>query len=831
MTPMMQQWHNCKKTQPDAVLLFRLGDFYEAFHEDAKILSKELDLTLTQRQGIPMSGIPYHAAEGHIEKMVTKGYLIAIAEQTSDPKQSKGLVQRKIVRTISLGTTLSENLVNSKTPNHFACISQVNTTIGLALLDHSTGELSVTELDSIGALESELFRCQPKELLSYGKAIENKQQLLDELYDNFKTRITLKEPYLFDHQSAYNFLTDHFKVQSLDGFGLKGLCASINAAGGLLNYLRDHLSLSIEHIETIQPRSLNDYMSIDKTTQTGLELISSLLPFIDRTCTPMGARMMRNWLTHPLLKPDQIQARQLAAKELTIFDGLKNVRDLERIVTRLGSGYGSPRDLLALRTSLEVIPAIQTHLSQMQAPSLKSLPWPDLNPLCSLIKHSITERPPLRLSDGGVIRSGFSQELDDLLNLKQNSQNFLAQYQNKLRDQLGIKTLRVTFNKAFGYSIEVSRGQSQRMPETFHKRQTLVNTERFISPELKEYEDKILGAEEKIAALEATLYNQIKESALQARKAILIAARSIAQLDCLLSFAQLKTNMNFPTVDSSDILHIEKGRHPVIEQALCAHTFIPNDTHLDHDQRLFLITGPNMAGKSTYIRQVAIIAIMAQIGAPVPAAKAHIGIIDKVFSRIGASDDLKRGQSTFMVEMSETANILRNATPRSLVILDEIGRGTSTYDGVAIAWAVAEYLLTQKTKRAKTLFATHYFELTAMEEKIPGAVNYNVAVHEAADKITFLHKIKRGDTDKSYGIHVARLAGLPAPAIEKARQMLSELENGKRQKKQSAQLSLFETPPETPKIDPILEELKALNTNQLTPMQALQKLCDWQASI
>ncbi|MCB1117985.1 MAG: DNA mismatch repair protein MutS, partial [Chlamydiia bacterium] len=473
MTPMMQQWHDCKKSQPDAILLFRLGDFYEAFYEDAKTLSKELDLTLTQRQGTPMSGIPYHAAEGYIEKMVTKGYLIAIAEQTSDPKLSKGLVERKIVRTVSLGTTLSETLVSSKTPNYFACITQVNSTIGLALLDHSTGELSVSELDSIEALESELFRCQPKELLSYGKAIENKQALLDELYDNFKTRIILKDPYLFDHQSAYNFLTDHFKVLSLDGFGLKGLCAAINAAGGLLTYLRDHLTLCIDHIENINALSLNDYMSIDKTTQAGLELISSLLPFLDRTCTPMGARMMRSWLTHPLLNPDQIKARQQAAQELKPFEDLKNIRDLERIVTRLGSGYGSPRDLLALRTSLEVIPNMQAHLSAMQSPLLKSLPWPDLAPLCSLIERAITENPPLRLSDGGVIRPGFSEELDDLLHLKQNSQNFLAQYQNKLRDQLGIKTLRVTFNKAFGYSIEVSRGQSQRMPETFHKRQTL----------------------------------------------------------------------------------------------------------------------------------------------------------------------------------------------------------------------------------------------------------------------------------------------------------------------------------------------------------------------
>ena len=788
MTPMMQQWTRCKNSKPDAVLLFRLGDFYEAFHDDAKILSKELDLTLTQRQGTPMSGIPYHAAENYIEKLVTKGYLIAIAEQVGDPKKTKGLVDRKIVRTISAGTTLSESLVESRAPNYFACVTQVNATIGLALLDHTTGSLSVMELDSVDKLADELFRRQPKELLSTPKTVENKQELLDELYDSFKTRITLKEPYIFDHQCACDFLCAHFKVHSLDGFGLKGMCASINAAGGLLSYMRDHLALSIDHIETLSMENLNDYMAIDKTTQSGLELLSLLLPLIDHTVTPMGARLMRSWLIHPLLKVDKINARQQAAQELLPLDELKNVRDLERIVTRLGSGYGSPRDLLALRTSLEVVPKIQQHLQTCAAPLLKNLQWPDLRNLCDLIARSITERPPLRLSDGGVIREGFSAELDELRSLKSSSQQFLAQYQTTLREQLGIKTLRVTFNKAFGYSIEVSRAQSGKMPDTFHKRQTLVNTERFISPELKTFEDKILGAEEKISELEATLYHKIKEQALQMRTQILQTAKSIAILDCLLSFRELSEGMVYPLVDESDVLHIEGGRHPVIEKALPAHTFIPNDAHLDSKSRLFLITGPNMAGKSTYIRQVALIAIMAQMGAPVPAAQAHIGILDKVFSRIGASDDLKRGQSTFMVEMSETANILRNATSRSLVILDEIGRGTSTYDGVAIAWAVAEYLL---MVRPKTLFATHYFELTEMEGKIPGAINYHVAVHEAENRITFLHKIRRGDTDKSYGIHVARLAGLPAQAIESAERRLTEFESKPLKKKKDQQLSLF----------------------------------------
>ena len=841
MTPMMQQWNACKKSQPDAVLLFRLGDFYEAFHDDAKILADVLDLTLTARGGTPMSGLPYHAAESYIDKLVENGYLVAIAEQMSLPGAQKGIVKREIVRTVSPGTHLSKNL-SGKKPSYFACLTKVNATFGLALLDHTTGEFTVCELSSVEDLNDELFRRQPKELLSSAKSVQDRQDLLDELNQNFQTRITLKEEAHFDHRIAYDFLTHHFGVQSLDCFGIKGLCAAINAAGGLLSHIQN-LALPIDHITSMKPNFLSDYMAIDKATQAGLELITplhdghtnhTLLKHLDHTKTAMGARLLRNWVIHPLLKLEKIHARQQAAEELKdhtqVCALLKEIRDLERLMTRISSGYGSPRDLLALRLSLEVLPQVQDVLSSLKTPFFEMLKIADLSELCSLIEKAITDKPPMRLSDGGIIREGFHAELDELLDLKKNSQSWLANYQVRLRSELDIKSLKVSFNKAFGYSIEVTRAQSHKMPETFHKRQTLVNTERFISPELKTYEEKILGAEEKILALEQKLFEEVRQKVLEKRQDILKTAKSIAVFDCLLSFAilSLEAGYIFPTVDQSDLLHIEGGRHPILEKCLPAHTFIPNDAHLDSKNRLFVITGPNMAGKSTYIRQVALLTIMAQIGCPIPADNAHIGLVDKVFSRIGASDDLARGQSTFMVEMSETANILHNATNRSLIILDEIGRGTSTYDGVAIAWAVAEYLLTQSGKRAKTLFATHYFELTALEEKIPGAINYNVAVHEAEDKITFLRKIQRGDTDKSYGIHVARLAGLPKAAINSAKQMLNSLEKRPQIKPATSQLSLFEKPT---KPHPIIESLKNLDIHHMTPIEALQQLAEWQKEL
>jgi DNA mismatch repair protein MutS len=562
------------------------------------------------------------------------------------------------------------------------------------------------------------------------------------------------------------------------------MTAAINAAGAIFAYVKDDLNLSLDHVKILRKELHSDYMALDRTTQRHLELVEplnekgqTLLGLLDHTSTPMGGRLLKEWLLHPLLSVKEIQQRQERIAELLtksevatkLQAHLREVRDLERLIMRIETGYASPRDLVALRFSLEPLPEISKLLPEK---------LPDLSFLATQIGNALVETPPLRLSDGGIFKTGYHAPLDELRALKSDSQSWMLHYQTALREQTQIKTLKVSYTQAFGYYIEVSRGQSDKMPESFQRRQTLVNAERFISPELKEYEQKILSAEGRMSALEQELFQTLRVEITQYAGEIRKAARILAEVDCFLSLATVARKYRYtrPIVDNSDYFSIEEGRHPVIEAALMGETFIPNDVLLDDaNNRLLLITGPNMAGKSTYIRQVALIALLAQIGSFVPAKHAHVGIIDKIFSRIGASDDLSRGQSTFMVEMTETANILHNATSRSLVILDEIGRGTSTYDGISIAWAVAEYLLTAKGKRAKTLFATHYWELTKLEEEIPGAVNFNVAVHESNQGIVFLRKIIRGGTDKSYGIHVAKLAGLPTPVLKRAEEMLVKL--------------------------------------------------------
>ena len=793
LSPMMLQWHKCKKKAKDALLLFRLGDFYEAFEKDAEILSKQLDLVLTKRQDIPMAGIPAHTCEVYIDKLVSKGFRVAIAEQMEDPKQTKGIVKREIVRIITPGTLISSQLLSDKSSNFLASVAQINASFGLAILDLTTADFRLMEFEELQELQSELSRLQPKEMLISEKSRKNFSE---------HTSIQTREEWFFDHKTAYERLLKHFQVHSLDGFGLKGMAAAINAAGALFAYVKDDLNLSLDHIKTIRLQKYAHYMSIDATTQRHLELFQSLhdkgltlLDLIDQTVTPMGGRLMKEWLLHPLLSVSDIKMRQDLVEErlfqpqttLHLKDQLKNVHDLERLIMRIETGYASPRDLVGLRFSLEPVPVIAQLLN-------KTLP--DLSAIVHKIREALIETPPLRLSEGGSFKTGYHSELDELQALKSNSQSWMLSYQTELREKTLIKTLKVGYTQAFGYYIEASRSQSEKMPAYFQRRQTLVNAERFISPELKEYEHKILTAESRIASLENELFTALrKEIALQAA-AIRSVAREIAETDCFVSLAQIAKTYCFvrPTVDDSDFFSIEEGRHPVIETALQSETFIPNDVLLDeYKNRLLLITGPNMAGKSTYIRQVALTAILAQMGSFVPAKQAHIGVIDKLFSRIGASDDLSRGQSTFMVEMTETANILHNATSRSLVILDEIGRGTSTYDGISIAWAVAEYLLTAKGKRAKTLFATHYWELTKLEDEIPGAVNFNVAVHESEKGIVFLRKIVRGGTDKSYGIHVAKLAGLPATVIKRAQEMLKSLHANAAEPilKEEKQLELF----------------------------------------
>lgn len=804
LSPMMMQWQSCKNQAKDAVLLFRMGDFYESFYEDAVVIAKALELTLTKRQDIPMCGVPHHTSENYIDRLVSKGFRVAVAEQTEDPKLAKGLVKREVVRVVTPGTLIGSSLLSDKSNNYIAALTQVGNFMGLAYLDLSTAEFRASEFDCERTLLNDLYRLRPAEIVTSNKFHEKHPELFKEMKLSFQLLTTSLEDWKFDHQVATDTLLTHFKVKTLDGFGLRGMTAAINASGAILAYLKDTLCLSISHIDTIETYSTARYMQIDKMTQRNLELTESLqdnsrkntlLDILDKTKTPMGGRLLRQWIKQPLLDIEAIQERQNAIEELLSkpqnlnqFEGiLEEIRDLERLMIKVNTGYASPRDLVALKTSLEAIPVMHRVLSVMQSSLMQKL-CQNINPLpelTQLIGEAIVDEPPLKTNDGKIFRAGYHPELDELRSLSQDSKTWLSNYQTNLREETGIRTLKIGFTRMFGYYIEVSKGQTEKMPEQFQRRQTLVNGERYVTAELKDYESKVLTAEDRMIAIELELFQQLRQHVSQYAKVVAATAQQIAILDSLASLASTAQQQGYakPIVDQSYDLTIQDGRHPVIEAQHITEKFIPNDTVLnDTSDLMLIITGPNMAGKSTYIRQVAIITILAQIGSYVPASAATIGLVDRVFTRIGASDDLSRGQSTFMVEMTETANILNNATNRSLVILDEIGRGTSTYDGISIAWSVAEYLLTAENKRAKTLFATHYWELTKLEGKIPGAVNYNVAVGEYEDHIIFLRKIIRGGTDKSYGIHVARLAGMPQWVLGRAKEILTHLEENANRK-------------------------------------------------
>jgi len=856
-SPMMMQWNDCKATAPDALLLFRLGDFYEAFHDDAVLLSKELDLTLTKRQEIPMAGVPAHTAETYIDRLVAKGYRVAIAEQLEDPKVVKGIVKREIVRIVTPGSVVNSSLLSEKCNNFIACLHQINRRLGLAILDLTTADLRVYEFGDISSLIDELCRLRPKELIVSQKFASHQIEAIEQMKNEISASLLIREDWQYDLQSSSNFLLRHFRLHSLDSFGIRSLTCATSAAGALLSYVQNELNLSIEHINDLKAEVLSRYMSLDSATQKHLELVESLhekqksytlLSLLDETSTAMGGRLLAHLLLHPLMSVDEIRERQDAIEFLLSFtssDLLKNhlleVRDLERLIMRIETGFASPRDLLGLGLSLHQVPKVAGLLNQNDLPILLKKQIDkisDVSPLATKIQSALVEDPPFRLSDGNIFQKGYHKELDELKEIQSNSHSWMANYQTQLRDLTAIKTLKVGYTKAFGYYIEVSRGQSGKIPEQFERRQTLVNAERFITPELKEYEHKMLSAEEKISTLENELFQQLRKEITSYTKHIREIATAVAHIDCLLSLAIVAKKHKFtrPLVDESSVFDVVAGRHPVIEASLRSESFIANDTLLDDkDHRLFVITGPNMAGKSTFIRQVALLAILAQMGSFVPADKAHIGIIDKVFTRIGASDNIAKGQSTFMVEMTETAHILNNTTSKSLVILDEIGRGTSTYDGISIAWAVAEFLLTTPGKTPKTLFATHYCEMIELEGKIPGAMNYNIAVHESEKGIVFLRKIVRGGTDKSYGIHVARLAGLPAPVIKKAKEVLKSLEEKEEKApapKKAKDVNQFNIFAALETADsPILSDIKDTDPNDLSPMQALQKIIEWKKQL
>lgn len=787
LTPMMAQYQAIRRTLPaDIILLYRLGDFYEMFFEDAKTAAPILNVALTKRHLVPMCGIPWHAAESYIARLLKAGKRVAIAEQTSDPKPGK-LVEREIARILTAGSIDDLNLLDNQRPNYLASVCQQGKRFGLACIDHSTGEFTLGEFSDISQLQDELGRLMPAELL----IPEDQTATFGAL-----PQAMAYDGYTFLPGQALPLLLDHFAVQSLDGFGCSSSPAAIGAAGAALHYLIHQLRRNCSHLRSLRLRESRDIMLIDAASQRNLDLVDArsgrehtLLGVMDRSHTPMGARLLRDWILHPsrdvaLLVQRQDFIAALIAEPFLLSkfrDAMRNIRDIERSTSRLAQGAGNARDLQQLTFSLEQIPPLKEDLvalrlaDQQKAYLLEQLH--DFSAITRYFSNALADEPPAQMRDGGIIRDGFSPELDELRSISRDGKGWIAKLQESERARTGIETLKIKFNNVFGYFIEITTSKIAKVPDDYTRKQTLANAERYITPALKEMEHKVLGSEERSKQLEYELFLQLRAQVSEHLDLLQKTASAVAQLDVFCSLAETAQRYRHvrPQLEESRQLHIVNGRHPVLEQTLVGETFVPNDTAMDPQSSLLhLITGPNMAGKSTYIRQVALITLMAQIGAFVPAESAIIGITDRIFCRVGASDDISRGQSTFMVEMNETALILNNATEKSLVILDEIGRGTATFDGLSIAWAVAEHL--HDITKSRTLFATHYHELTDLTHTRQAVANFNVAVREWNDEIIFLRKILPGCADKSYGIQVARLAGLPQPVIDRAKAILSHLE-------------------------------------------------------
>ncbi len=871
-TPMMQQYSRIKNDYKDSILFFRMGDFYETFYEDAKLISKELEIALTSRSKgakgkIPLAGIPYHALEPYLGKLIKKGYKVAICDQVEDPKAAIGIVKREVVRLVTPGTVLESGILDEHSNNFLMSVTEDEKGIGVAFVDISTGEFSTIQLegnDLNAKLKNEIMRFKPVECIlpeSFYKA----GSLLKLIKDVDKSiLVTEYGDEHFDYHRAYQTLTSHFKTLNLEGMGCESLPLSVQASGAALSYLQETQKASLGHIDGLNTYFTADYMILDSTTLRNLEIMrnvrdgttrGTMLEILDRTSTPMGSRMMRRWLQQPLLKVNLITMRQNAVEELfkdtflrkDLIEFLGNVKDIERLTSRIVYGSANARDLIALKESLKFIPQIKNALGQDELKSLMlrkiSGDMEELRDVVELIQKAIIEEPPLTVREGGLIRDGFNEKLDELREIARGGKTWISKLEKQERRRTGIKSLKVGYNKVFGYYIVVTKANLSQVPDDYIRKQTLANSERFITPELKEKESLILTAEEKMNALEYELFSEVRENVAERSPEIRATAKAISELDCLAALSEAAVNNNYmkPEVNEGGEIIIEEGRHPVIEQALQS-AFIPNGTNLDcTSNRLIILTGPNMAGKSTYMRQVALIMIMAQMGSFVPAKSASIGLVDRIFTRVGAFDDLTRGQSTFMVEMTELANILNTATQKSLIILDEIGRGTSTFDGLSIAWAVAEYIHNKNKIGAKTLFATHYHNLTELAEIYDGVVNYNIAIKEDKDGIIFLRKVMPGGTNKSYGIEVAKLAGLPSDVITRANDVLRTIEEenivrvndetagkGKEssedifpKKRKLTQLVLFEQNP-TP--HPFVEEIKKIDLNEMTPLEALNKL-------
>ena len=807
-TPMMEQYRRIRRELPDNTLLFfRLGDFYEMFMEDAVIASRILDITLTKRHEMPMCGVPYHSADGYISQLIDAGQKVAICEQVEDAALAKGIVKREVTRIVTPGTVLDERTLDRTKNNYLAGVVRDANRFGTAMLDLSTGEFWIEEFSAAGALSGNLSRYAPQECI-VAESSANDDEINAAAGRSLKT---ICEDWTFSADNAEDILLRHFKVHSLKGFGCENCAAGLRAAGAVLYYVMNELRRNLAHVRRIQVRNPDDYVLLDETTAMNLELVaplnparqgpkSTLLSILDSTKTAMGARMLRDWITRPLRDLSAIQSRldavEAFAKNRILLAGVRErlgeMRDLERIMSRLGSGGGNARDLRAVGESLGQLPELKRQLAESPELNLRGGSITEFPEIEKLIADAIDDEPPVSVKEGGMIRRGFSPELDELRDAAGKGKQWLAEFQAAEQERSGIKSLKVRYNQVFGYFIEITKSNLAMVPEHYIRKQTMANAERFITPELKEYENKILGAQDRAVALEQELFSTIRAGVVEHIDAIQSNAKTVAGVDVLAAFAENALARRYvrPLMDESDALEIRDGRHAVVEQMPDAERFVPNDTTLNcTDHQLIVITGPNMAGKSTYIRQVALITIMAHIGSFVPAGEAHIGLVDRVFTRVGASDDLARGRSTFMVEMQETANILNNATPKSLIVLDEIGRGTSTFDGISIAWSVAEFLCTNPAVRAKTLFATHYHELTDLSLTLPGVQNANVLVKEHGDRITFLRKIVPGSADKSYGIHVARLAGLPPAVLERAEEILHNLEDGEFEKEGSPNIA------------------------------------------
>ncbi len=864
---MMVHYCQTKCAYKDSILFYRLGDFYEMFFEDAKTVSRELELTLTGKdcglsERAPMCGIPYHAAETYINRLIDKGYKVAICEQVEDPKTAKGIVKREVTRVVTPGTNLNMQELDEGKNNYLMAIVCVGDHFGVSTADITTGDCYVTEIDEERKLWDEINKFLPAEIICNDAFLVSGVDV-DDLRNRLHISVFALESWYFGDDLCKQTLLEHFKISSLEGLGLADYDSGVIAAGSLFRYLLDTQKNTMEHMNKIIPYTTERYMVIDSSSRRNLELVEtlrekqkrgSLLWVLDKTKTAMGARMLRSFVEQPLIDADAINERLDAVTELNmqamlreeIREYLNPVYDLERLVSRISYRSANPRDLLAFKMSLEMIPHIKNLLANFTSPLLVRIneQMDGLEDLYTLLEASITEDPPLAVKEGGIIREGYNEQVDTYRNSKTQGKSWLAQLEAEEKEKTGIRNLKIKYNKVFGYYLEVTNSFKNLVPEYYTRKQTLTNAERYITPKLKELEDMILGAEDKLFALEYDLFCQVREELAAQIPRIQETAKAIAQLDVYASLSVVAQRNNYvrPTVNTKGVIDIKNGRHPVVEKMINNDMFIANDTYLDNgSKRVSVITGPNMAGKSTYMRQTALIVLMAQIGSFVPAEKAKIGVVDRIFTRVGASDDLASGQSTFMVEMTEVANILRNATAKSLLILDEIGRGTSTFDGLSIAWAVIEHISNTKLLGAKTLFATHYHELTELEGKIPGVNNYCIAVKERGDDIVFLRKIVKGGADKSYGIQVAKLAGVPDSVLDRAKELVDELvhtditstfkdlaENSSKTKPKAVhydevdleQISLFDTVQD----QDIIEELKNLDITMLTPMDAMNTL-------